>query len=597
MTVKIFKFPETTGRQILWVWAVAFAALIVKSLIMGSFGNIGTDSDDIMRLVQVRDLYAGQSWFDLTQTRMGPDGGTLMHWSRLADLPVLILIAFFDLFLPLATAEAAAITLWPPITAALVVWGVLVGAKHMASKAIEGRRGIIFAAVLLLFFLIPHYRFSPGSIDHHNLQLGLLAIVIGYAMDPDMRARSFAISGTSLALSVAIGVEVTIFVAIICGFFALNWLKAGAAAARGTTAFGLAFAGALALIFAATIAPQKYGVVSCDSYSVTTFVAGALGGLGLALLARFGSEKPLSHRVLGLTGLGVISLLLLVNIAPQCLSNPLDSLPVEARLLWLDHVIEAQPLFADRTKWFSLAPFILGPSCLALILAARQVHRNNRLTCHLVLGVLLLVSILMSVYQVRFHIFAGLFALFILPQWIGGIYDRTRAVSEKDVTYVFALAAAIPFVWGFPGLMLTPTDTETAANTEQAALCYSDDVIEAMKALPPGLFAATSNGTSPILSETKHRALSGNYHRNTKGILANIHILTSTPDDALELISKNKVEYIYVCRTTEETNVFKNYKPDGLIAALYARQVPYYMKPIGEDLEGGAVTLYRVTAP
>ena len=597
MTVKIFKFPETAGRQILWVWAVAFAALMVKSLVSGSFGSIGTDSDDIMRLVQVRDLYAGQSWFDLTQTRMGPDGGTLMHWSRLADLPLLILIAFFDLFLPLATAESAAITLWPPITAALVVWGVIVGAKHMAPIALEGRRGIIFAAVLLLFFLIPHYRFSPGSIDHHNLQLGLLAIVIGYALDPDMRARSFAISGIALALSVAIGVEVTIFVAIICGFFALNWLKTAEAAARGTTAFGLAFAGTLALIFAATIAPQKYGVVSCDSYSVITFFAGGLGGLGLALLARFGSKKPLPHRVLGLTSLGFISLLLLVNVAPQCLSNPLDALPVEARLLWLDHVIEAQPLFADRTKWFSLAPFILGPSCLAFFLAARQVHGNNRLTCHLVLGVLLLVSILMSIYQVRFHIFAGLFALFILPQWIGGIYDRTRAVSEKDVTYVFALAAAIPFVWGFPGLMLMPIDTETATKTEQAALCYSADVIEAIKALPPGLFAATSNGTSPILSETKHRALSGNYHRNTKGILANIHILTSTSDDALELIAENKVDYIYVCRTTEETNVFKNYNPDGLIAALYARQVPDYMKPIGEDLEGGAVTLYRVTAP
>ncbi len=53
---------------------------------------VGGDNDDVMRLVQIRDLLAGQSWFDLTQYRLGLDGGTLMHWSRLIDLPIAVLI-------------------------------------------------------------------------------------------------------------------------------------------------------------------------------------------------------------------------------------------------------------------------------------------------------------------------------------------------------------------------------------------------------------------------------------------------------------------------------------------------------------------------
>src|SRR3546814_18866070 len=44
---------------------------------------------DAMRMAQVRDLLAGQGWWDLTQYRVNPaDGGVLMHWSRIVDAPI-----------------------------------------------------------------------------------------------------------------------------------------------------------------------------------------------------------------------------------------------------------------------------------------------------------------------------------------------------------------------------------------------------------------------------------------------------------------------------------------------------------------------------
>ena len=46
------------------------------------------DNDSLLRIVQVRDLIAGQGWFDLTQYRMGLDGGFVMHWSRIVDAPI-----------------------------------------------------------------------------------------------------------------------------------------------------------------------------------------------------------------------------------------------------------------------------------------------------------------------------------------------------------------------------------------------------------------------------------------------------------------------------------------------------------------------------
>ena len=61
--------------------------------------------DDALRLVQVRDLLAGQPWFDLHQYRMTPPDGTLMHWSRLVAIPIAGMILLFSLFMDITRAD------------------------------------------------------------------------------------------------------------------------------------------------------------------------------------------------------------------------------------------------------------------------------------------------------------------------------------------------------------------------------------------------------------------------------------------------------------------------------------------------------------
>ncbi len=53
------------------------------------------DTDDAMRLVEVRDLLAGQGWYDNVQYRFLPPGGVPSHWSRLVDAPIAGLILAF----------------------------------------------------------------------------------------------------------------------------------------------------------------------------------------------------------------------------------------------------------------------------------------------------------------------------------------------------------------------------------------------------------------------------------------------------------------------------------------------------------------------
>ena len=75
-------------------WRPAAMAYVVAAalLLLVGAGSIAAarypDPDDVLRLVEVRDLIAGQGWFDLTQHRLdAPNGGVGREWSRLGDLP------------------------------------------------------------------------------------------------------------------------------------------------------------------------------------------------------------------------------------------------------------------------------------------------------------------------------------------------------------------------------------------------------------------------------------------------------------------------------------------------------------------------------
>ena len=122
-----------------------------------------------MRLVQVRDLIAGQGWFDVTQYRLNPPDGVVMHWSRLVDLPIAILLRAGELVLPSTTAERLVLTVWPAALLLVLLFGIVRIARELADDA-AARLALIFAA--LMAPVLQHFR--PGAIDHHNVQLVLM---------------------------------------------------------------------------------------------------------------------------------------------------------------------------------------------------------------------------------------------------------------------------------------------------------------------------------------------------------------------------------------------------------------------------------------
>ncbi|MBK8543458.1 MAG: hypothetical protein IPL62_07705 [Caulobacteraceae bacterium] len=91
------------------------------------------DSDDYLRLQQVRDWLAGQNWFDVTQHRINPPVGGILHWSRLVDIPIALGLLALKPLIGQANAELVVALALPAIT------GCSMAAKRRAYRPIFGR--------------------------------------------------------------------------------------------------------------------------------------------------------------------------------------------------------------------------------------------------------------------------------------------------------------------------------------------------------------------------------------------------------------------------------------------------------------------------
>jgi len=594
--------------------------LCLKNLLDGSFGQLGGDSDDLLRFVQIRDYLQGQSWFDTDQYRMGlTAAGTDMHWSRLPDIPIILLTHIFDIFTTQDKALDLAISIWPPLSGVILFIAILIGGEQVK---FEGDRKYlrVFTTLLVTIFVISNFRFASGSIDHHNIQFGFIALAMVWAMDQKMRASRYFLSALATAICISIGPEVYLFVAVICGFIAINWAVKGEASARATQSFGCGLAFGVAVTFFATVPPESYGVVYCDALSLITLTAAIFGGLGLALAVKtrryYGGVDSCLRRFIALAVLGAICLAALSFQAPQCLSNPLDSLPPEVIDLWLNAVSEAAPIYDLSDDWPMFIPMVVGPVLAALcslIYGYYQAYKTIRNTrgkladlwnTDALITLLLLAAIVLTIYQVRFSPFAYIFSILILTRWIARSYGKGLEKGGTNVIYIACLALSIPILWAIPGAPFVSSDSsiDTAepvniaakTNVKDATDCGSDEVIAALNSLPTGLISASSNAAGTILIHTDHRVVSGNYHRNWAGISTEINIAIAAPDEAHSLLTDNKVDYLYYCKAKGLAR-FSKYNPDGLTALFEAGNIPDFLVPaINTRLENGDALIFKV---
>ncbi len=573
-------------------FAAALGVLVVALVVINRLGDLGPrwgDPDSMMRLVEVRDLLAGQGWFDLTQYRLDPPDGVLMHWSRLVDLPIAAIILAASPFFGRAGAELFAANLWPVLL-------IVPFAYALASAA--GRFGgdIARFITLLMIFLSPQVKgvFQPGDLDHHNVQAVLIACMLMGLVRADGARRWPLVAGLAAAASLAVGMETLLSVLLAILGLAIAWTIDADRWRRGLMLFtGALMAGTL-LVAITTLPPSRWLVPACDALSFAYLVPTLVGGSAVVALAAtsrgHGDGVPgLLMRGGALIAIASILVAIAAVLFPTCLAGPYGGVDPAIRAIWLDQVSEAQGLLATLQGQPKLVPPLYIAPFVAIVLGTLALWRMPKADCPAFAIVLSILggSVLLGVMQLRALVGAqivasasiGISAALVIKATAG--QDDARSVARRW-TWLFA----VPVLWALPSAVIDRLAARTdvnAANDATMADCraFFGDVLGARA---PGLVVATSNFGSFLLEATPHGVLAAPYHRDAHGILAVDAVFTGADPEAA--FRATGATYLATCSGDAELRQMAQRAPQGLAARLIEGVRPPWLAEVASGPAG-----------
>lgn len=579
-------------RIVLPIWAAVYGLLIAMN-IGGLSRHEFHDPDDQLRLQQVRDLLAGQGWFDLHQYRIdAADGGVLMHWSRLVDIPIAGVIALARPFLGADRAEQAALLVVPGLTLLAIM--VLTGwiALRVLPKAAAP------LAVLALAFAAPVIvQVLPARIDHHGWQIALALLAVAALLDP-LQRRGGVIAGSALAAWMAISFEGLPLSAWFIAVLALSALWDAELRPQLVAAMQ-ALAGASILLFLATRGTADL-IEHCDAIAPVHLAAFAWGAVCLtaAQLLRSRSRGALLV-ALGLAGAGALAIV--IGAAPQCTRGSFDMLDPVVRSFWYDNVQEGKPIF--RSEWHLMAQYVLPPlvGLVAALRLARTADGERRrwwLTYAAILGGSLAISILVA----RAAAIPG--ALAVVP--LGWQLSRWMSALRRPANPLLRIgeltaAAAVVFITLLPVVPVMAIenllDDEAGIAKDEPTLtiaCNARRAQRELAALAPGGILAPLDMGPDLLINSDHGVLATGHHRGAAAMRLTIDAFSGPPAGARAIMRAKGLRYLALCPTVQELDLYEKRAPHGFGAQLKRGQVPAWLVPVPMPSAAGLKVWHRL---
>ncbi len=561
-------------RLTILAWAVIAAWFLFDRWGVMRWLALG-DTDDNMRLMQVRALLDGQGWYDLRQYRMDPPAGFDMHWSRLVDLPIAAIILIVQPFAGTVWAERIAIGLAP----LLAMLPAMIALAFVVRRLVDPRAWplvpvfMVCSTAMLLMFM-------PARIDHHGWQLACLAATVAGLADP-RGVRGGAIVGLASAVSVTIGLELLPYAVMAGAIVTLRWVLDRADAPR-LQIYGLTLAGGVAAGFAG-FASYANQVARCDAltpvYLSTLVAAGTL----LFVVARFNPARPVAR--LGIAALaGAIVAAGFVLLFPQCLGRP-EQVSPELAKNWLDNVREAKPIYQHNFRLgFSIAVLpVIG--LIGAAVATWRARDTERLSGWLPVLLFTAFACAMLLWQVRAGPAAQLLAVpgavalawIVLPWCLG---------HRLMVVRVFGTVAAFIAVSGtFAGLALKflPIDVPSARTktiNRANGRCFSLPRLETLNRYPAATILTFTDLGPRLITTTHHNAIAGPYHRNERAILDVQHAWTGSEANFRATAARHGATLALICPNMSESTVYRARAPGGFYDRMAKGQRPDWLEPL-----------------
>ena len=580
----------TRGPNFAVLVGLAWLLIAVDLIIKQWAGTALTlsDTDDAMRLVEVRDFLNGQGWFDMHQPRLGPPAGYDSHWSRLIDAGLAGLFLAFHQVVDTALAERLMRVVWP------LLWLIptILGAAAIAWR-IAGRDAAIVTLLFAVIGLPAFEQFVPGRIDHHNAQIALAVAVVAATVWSN-RVRGAAVAAGALTgLALAIGLENLVFIAMCGAAFALRYV-ADRAAAPMLARYGWSLAASAIVAFVVIVGPDRWATTECDAIAINwaapVVIAGVLMGLAGARLA----SDHVAIRAVAMAATAAAAGLAFVLIEPRCLGGPFGMTDPQLRTLWLSHIAEMQPLSAiSRKSPVIVAALAAFPAlaAVATLLLARELRRDF---AFLVAAAVLLVACGLTVAVAKMSMYAMWLGMPLVAVFALRIFARlhlenlvARAVAAMLLTPALVSGFAIAAVQAAGSPPVEERDSRVLAG------CFKTASYAQLARLPRGVIATEPDYGSFILALTPHAAVAAPYHRLADGILATHRIFTSPPDVARDELRRFGATYVVTCG---------KYVPPGLSAAdraaslwgrLQAGAPPDWLTPV-PAAPGDVFQVYRL---
>lgn len=583
-----FFSPKYFRQQILAIWMVLSVLLIFAQWSQILAFQMG-DADDHLRIVEIMDWLAGQSWFDVTQYRINPPDGGPMHWSRLVDVPVGAVIFMLQPVVGPMVAGQIAATVIPLITFGVVLW---LTAK--ITDRLFGHQAALLAAVAILAIIPVIKQLMPLRIDHHGWQLVLFLTCVFALIDRARPKRSAVIMGISNAAWLEISVEGLPFAILFLALISLRWVFREQGDKRDPLAnqFPLAMASTASAAVLLYVATEGFRFQNnyCDALSPFHLVGLAVIAAMMCVASFAGLNKNVGIRATVCAFAGAAGITTVILIAPQCVGDAFSNLDPLVRDYWFNRVAEGLPLWRNSAiVWLQIGlAIVVGMAGFVYLF---KDNKNVPQRDKLLLLLLFSGSVIVGAYVSRVSVYALCVANIIVAPMVLRIFkasdQKAGLVSRMGLKMVGAIimvpTLVVPMTFiAFNSQLERSLGVSSAAahaKFEKAINCQASPAIQALSVLGKARIMTGLDVGPSILQHTQLSIVATGHHRSQRAMKDVIQTFTGSPEQAATIMAQRDIEYLVGCDGSPELDYYMLRAPDGFWSKVQAQEDFRWLEP------------------
>jgi hypothetical protein len=595
--IKVFERNLMTEdeSQSAFPWAFLFVTLLLlySVAIFLTFDTLDvsySDTDNAMRMVQLRDFLNHGNWYDLKSNRVAPPDGYISHWSRIPDVIMAVIFWTVEPFTSRVFAEKAVRLVYPGLwlfpVVSMLCWYVY--------KVTQSRNAVIVTVFTIFLNSAMFAQFVAGRIDHHNAQISLAIVSVIAAALQRKDWRWTMVAGASCGLMLTIGLESIVFAFVAAGIVAANYILFDGQQ-KNIRGFVTALCFTTILGFFLSYPPQRYFETACDALAVNLTFAIVLGCVLTFSFSSIQSWNTTARgRVLSLGLAAIISGIAYAALDPACLNGPFGHVNAALKPIWLDNVAEMQPLLSPAEIAANpsrlVFVYILIPAIIALWVIFKTPELRYDFATQSVV-VAFCISLIFGLLTLRTAVYIGWLATPLICLALIALHRKLKSLHMAVILLLTIIFSPIAIMIAV-GIVFDSTEKQDQAESTNIEKCWNISDYKFLADQKTGLVMAELDLGPFILLHSNHSVVAAPYHRMSDQIIDTINFFET--DDLVEAHQKIKrygIKYVVLCKAPIGNGASLN--PNNMLSKLRSLNPPNWLTLLSNN-NPGPLIVYAV---